>query len=93
MLSTPLGVYLAARSQSEASSQQQDDVPGHPLVDHLPVEQRGGSVHHFTCETQTTCEHEVISLKEQRRLRLVIIIQCYKELKSRSREHHEAVVL
>lgn len=31
------GVYLAPFSQSEASAQQQDDVPGHSLVNYLPV--------------------------------------------------------
>lgn len=45
-------VYLAAGSQSEASSQQQDDVPGHSLVNDLPAQQSGRSLHHLTCETQ-----------------------------------------
>lgn len=59
------GVYLTAGCQSEASSQQQDDVPGHPLMNHLPVQQSFGSLHLFTCETQMKCEHgTLISVKE-----------------------------
>lgn len=54
------GVYLTALSQSEASSQQQDDVPGHSLVNHLPVQQSSGSLHQLTCETQMKCEHETV---------------------------------
>lgn len=35
----PSDVYLAAFGQRVASSQQQDDVPGHFFVDNLPVQQ------------------------------------------------------
>ncbi len=84
-----MGVYLTAGSQSEASSQQQDDVPGHSVVDQLPVQQSWGSLHHLTCETQMKCEHEtVISLKEQCQTLWVIITHCSDELKFRSHEHH-----
>lgn len=51
-------VYLTASSQSEAASQQQDDVPGHSLVNDLPAQQSRRSLHLFTCGTQETenCE-------------------------------------
>lgn len=41
--------YLTTRRQSEAASQQQDDVPGHSLVNHLPAQQRFGGFHLLTC--------------------------------------------
>lgn len=52
------GAHLTSVGQRKASPQKQQDVPGHFLVDDLPVEQRnrsfsGGSW--FTGESQTHC--------------------------------------
>lgn len=64
--------YLTASSQSEASSQEQDDVPGHSLMDQLPVEQSGRRSDLLTCvrhETVTTLKEQcpVMQLSNERR--------------------------
>lgn len=57
--------YLTAGSQSKASSKQQDNIPGHSLMDHLPVQQSFGSLNPLTCEAQMKCKHEaLVDVKE-----------------------------